>query len=117
MRTGPVECYKCPNCRNTLSKGSLLSGNTIGAKLFSDGKQIAPMLPEFPMITICTECDTIFWLNKKTEVKNRNPVKILLHKIMKVKNSSHVNIERARFLTISEYLAALENEKNRSSLP
>jgi hypothetical protein len=49
-----------------------MSGNTFGAKVFSDMKRVAPMLPEFPRITICPKCNTIFWLSKAEEVGTKD---------------------------------------------
>ena len=63
MLPGPDIIYKCPHCGDFLKRGSLVSGNTFGAKLYSDGKQIAPMLPDFPNLTKCKKCNNIFWLN------------------------------------------------------
>ena len=68
MIPGPEYIYKCPNCGNLLSRGSLMSGNTFGAKLFSDGKRITPMLPEFPNLTKCKKCNRFIWVNKLQEV-------------------------------------------------
>ena len=68
MIPGPNLIYKCPKCKKTVYRGSLRSGNTLGAKLFSDGKRIAPMLPEFPFIVKCKECNTFFWLNDKNKI-------------------------------------------------
>src|SRR5574344_1230270 len=61
MLLGPNYVYKCPNCGNLITKGSLMSGNTFGAKIFSDGKRIAPMLPEFPNLTKLKEIGTYEW--------------------------------------------------------
>jgi len=65
---GPDYIYECPKCSNLLKKGSIMSGNTIGSTLYSDGKMIAPMLPEFPNLTKCKKCDTILWLSEMKEV-------------------------------------------------
>jgi hypothetical protein len=59
---GSTYIYKCPFCSTLIKNGSNLTGNTIGAALFSDGKMIAPMLPEFPNLTKCKKCNFIFWL-------------------------------------------------------
>lgn len=45
-----------------------MSGNTFDAKIFSDGKTNAPMLPDFPDLTKCKKCNTIFWLSKLKEI-------------------------------------------------
>ena len=50
-----------------------MSGNTFGAHLYSDGKQEAPMLPDFPEITRCRKCDVIFWLVKLEEIGTYYP--------------------------------------------
>lgn len=49
-------------------RGSLMSGNTFGAELYSDGKQVAPMLPEFPTIAKCRTCHGFFWFSELTPV-------------------------------------------------
>jgi hypothetical protein len=51
MRPGPDYIFECPKCSTLIKRGSLKSGNGFGAKLFSDGKQVAPRLPEFPKLT------------------------------------------------------------------
>ena len=63
MMPGPDYIYQCPKCSNLLRKGSLWSGNTYGGELYSDGKIVAPMLPEFPNLTKCKKCDEILWLS------------------------------------------------------
>jgi len=51
MMPGPDIIYKCPKCGSFLKNKSLMSGNTIGACHYSDGKVIAMMMPEYPYIT------------------------------------------------------------------
>ena len=96
MLFGLDQYYQCPKCSNILYKGSLISGNTMGAKLYSDGKEIAPMLIEFPVISKCSKCNTIFWLENEIEIEN------------------HKDSEKAEFLTISDYQTALKNKLFRS---
>lgn len=64
MIPGPDIFYKCPKCGAYLYTHSLTSGNTLGARTYSDGKMEAPMLPEYPNITSCGECGTIVMLNR-----------------------------------------------------
>ena len=59
--------FECPVCGSCVSRPSMHSGNTLGAKLYSDGKQEAPTLPELPMITKCFLCGNIYWLNQSTQ--------------------------------------------------
>ena len=76
-----------------------MSGNTFGAKIFSDGKRIAPMLPEFPDLTKCKKCDTIFWLSKLKEIGTYQ---------WGDKNSSNwEKADNADFLDIEDYFKAL----------
>lgn len=99
MLPGPTYVYQCPGCSHLLANDSLLSGNTFGAKLYSDGKQFAPMLPVFPRLTRCPSCDTIFWLNKSTEAGSYS-----------WGDNSHPEWEqadKAEFLQLPEYFVAL----------
>ncbi len=65
MLPGPQLIYQCPVCKGLLAKGSLMSGNTFGGTFYSDGRFFAPMMPQFPQISRCAECGSIFWLNEK----------------------------------------------------
>ena len=96
----PLMSLKCPKCEHLLLRGSLLSANNIGADLYSDGKQIGLMMRDFPEVTICEKCNTIFWL-KNSELMVT--VKEAEKKKLPVKNATDV-----RFLTIAEYFRALE---------
>jgi len=99
MTPGPNYVYKCPNCGNLLTKESIISGNTFGAKIFSDGKRIAPMLPEFPDLTKCKKCNTIFWLSKLKEIGTYNWGDNV--------NSEWENAEEVEFLEIEDYFNAI----------
>lgn len=103
MIPGPIKNFECPKCKNIMSKNTLKSGNTFGAKLYSDGKQIARMFPAFPLITKCSKCNTIFWLNSETKTETKNPN----------------GFNWANFLTISELFSALildENSKKENEI-
>ena len=62
MLPGPPQTIYCPHCETILSYDSLTSGNTFGATLWSDGKQVAPMMPLPPEIAKCPSCAGCFWL-------------------------------------------------------
>jgi len=62
MIPGPELIYKCPKCGECVMTGSIISGNTSCSIRYSDFKLIAPMLPDFPKITKCKICKTIYWL-------------------------------------------------------
>jgi hypothetical protein len=104
MILGTYLIYKCPNCGRTTRRGNIISGNTFGSVLYSDGKQIAPMLPEFPYFIKCEKCKTFYWLNdenKAGEYEGRERFYRLKDE-SKWKDSDH-----ARFLSSDEYLEAI----------
>jgi hypothetical protein len=45
-----------------------VSGNTIGAVLFTDGKRHAPMFPDHPQLAKCPVCGGLFWVQEAVEV-------------------------------------------------
>ena len=47
---------------------SLLSGNTFGAELWSDNKQIAPMFPEISFVQKCPHCGK-YYITERQEAK------------------------------------------------
>lgn len=63
MIPGPVLIIPCPICSFPGKKRTLISGNTFCAELWSDGKKIAPMLPEYPWIVKCKNCSKFFYTN------------------------------------------------------
>ena len=95
MIPGPPELFKCPSCDEILCRGSIMSGNTFGSRLFSDGKTISPMLPDFPQIAECLGCDEILWLegNEVNEADLVYPDKIY--------------VQRAKFLNAFKLNAAI----------
>jgi hypothetical protein len=99
MILGATLVYKCPECGKFFTRGSLHSGNTFHSKIYSDGKRIAPMLPEFPLIIKCTNCKTFFWLIDENYVGKWDS-----EREMKVewKNAGYAN-----FLSADEYNEAI----------
>ena len=62
MIPGPTYIKNCPECSCKLKEETLLSGNTIGAMHWTDGKTEAPMLPHRPQLVMCPDCGTFLWL-------------------------------------------------------
>ena len=63
MQPGPTEIIECLKCRALARVPSLLSGNTIGARWWTDGKMEAMMLPQYPEITRCGACAAFYWVS------------------------------------------------------
>lgn len=91
--------YKCPKCGNLLIKGNLISGNTIGATFYTDGKMYAPMLEQYPNISKCHKCNTILWL--------RTPNLIDSLKWGSSENIDCQEADYAKFLNIEDNFRAL----------
>ena len=60
---------KCGKCSKLIRQHTLLSGNTFGARFYSDMKSEAPMLPSFPLFSKCPNCGEMFWIEKLEIVK------------------------------------------------
>ena len=102
MTPGPTSVYECPICTKLITRGSIMSGNTIGSKLYSDGKSFAPMLPEYPNLTSCKNCQSIFWLKELEEIGNFT--------WRESENLEWKKADQAEFLTINEYFRAIETD-------
>ena len=65
---GPDYVYKCPHCDYLLKNKTLVNSNMGGAVRFSDGQCRGPKLPDFPDLTKCPKCNTIFWTSDLKEL-------------------------------------------------
>jgi hypothetical protein len=68
MMPGNPRILICPFCGKEKEIMSLISGNTFGAELWSDNKQIAPMLPEISYVQKCPHCGK-YYITGRQEVK------------------------------------------------
>ena len=59
---------ECPHCKAHVVQEDTLTGNTIGAKIYTDGKREAKMLPDHPSLVECPKCSTLFWVQESVEV-------------------------------------------------
>jgi len=73
MLPGPTLILACPKCSAPHRSGTLESGNTFGAKVWSDGKMIAPMMPEEPAFTKCSACGTFCWVSDMPQIGSYSP--------------------------------------------
>lgn len=103
MLPGPDQVIACPNCRGLARYFTLRSGNTFGARVWTDGKQVAPMLPRPPAVVKCLHCAKCYWLEDAEKIgevgdweNSDQPV-----------NPEWVNAEHVEEPTVLEYDAAI----------
>ncbi len=65
---GPTLIKKCNSCKGLMKQRTIASGNTLGAKYWTDGKVDAPMLPITPEVVACPHCRKVQWINDLEEV-------------------------------------------------
>jgi hypothetical protein len=97
MIPGAPEVVTCPACGAKHFRETMISGNTFGAKYYSDGKMVAPMLPEYPIVTRCHSCSALFKIKKELISGN-----IMDHSHVK---DGHPFVE---FLAVDDYFQAIE---------
>lgn len=68
MLPGPTKVRKCPSCGQLLKQRTISSGNTVGARYWTDGVMNARMLPRTPAIVKCPHCAEVSWLADFEEV-------------------------------------------------
>lgn len=59
---------ECPGCKTKIIEKTMLSGNTFGARYWTDGKREAPMLPDYPALVKCPKCSLLFWIDDTKEI-------------------------------------------------
>jgi hypothetical protein len=59
---------ECPHCKAHVIEEDTLSGNTVGAKIYTDGKREAKMLPDHPALVKCPVCGGLFWVEEAVKV-------------------------------------------------
>ncbi len=99
MIPGPILILQCPECKKLIKRRTLASGNTFGAKHYSDDKVEAPHLPALPVLSKCTHCDTIFWLEDIEEIGS--------YSYGETKDEEWEAAEYAKFLDIDDLFRAL----------
>lgn len=65
MQPGKPQILTCPFCGKEKEIMSLMSGNTFGSMLWSDNKQIAPMMPEMSYVQKCPHCGKYYIRNRQ----------------------------------------------------
>jgi hypothetical protein len=111
MLPGPTIIISCPHCGQYAKKRTLISGNTFGSELWSNGKRIAPMLPEFPSLVLCKKCDKFYWVMDAKEVEKVNEF-VLFEADDQPEIEKWKNVDYVEFPTFHEYYKALELGKD-----
>ena len=60
---------KCSYCTGAIEVEQLNSGNTFGAKYWTDGKREAPMLPDTFWLVKCPHCKALLWIDEQEEIE------------------------------------------------
>ena len=107
MNPGPIEIVECPACGECQLRKTLLSGNTLGARFFTDGKRIAPMLPEFPTFVKCHDCGVFFKIDDKVISNRVSRIEVYKKLEHSETGKNSFKMPFVQFLTVEEYLQAL----------
>lgn len=65
MLPASPQIVKCPFCGAEKELLSLMSGNTFGARYWSDNKRDAPMLPQVSFVQKCPKCSKYYILSRQ----------------------------------------------------
>lgn len=67
-RHTPDLVLECPKCKTIARHPGLFRGGMAGARMWTDGRIHAPMIPDIPSITRCGHCDATYWIADATEI-------------------------------------------------
>lgn len=73
MTPGPTIVRKCSACGTLIAELTIASGNTCGARFWTDGKREAPMLPDALWLVKCAHCGALIWINEQKKVGELGP--------------------------------------------
>lgn len=68
MLPGKSIILKCSACKKLIEQETISSGNTFGARYWTDGKEDTPMLPDAPQFVKCGHCATLIWIDEQLKV-------------------------------------------------
>jgi len=64
-----IEIIECPKCKTQYKQKTLLSSNTFGYTLWTDGRFISPHDPNLPSLMKCKNCKTLIDIDELEPVK------------------------------------------------
>jgi hypothetical protein len=73
MTPGPTIVLKCSACGDQIAQPTIGSGNTFGARFWTDGKREAPMLPDDLWLVTCPHCGALVWIDELEQVGEMEP--------------------------------------------
>lgn len=73
MTPGPTIVRECSACGKHIAQYTIGSGNTFGARFWTDGKRDAPTLPDEPWLVKCPHCSTLVWIYEQRQVGEIEP--------------------------------------------
>ena len=73
MIPGPTIIRKCSSCNKHIAEKTIESGNTFGARFWTDGKRHAPMLPDQPLLVRCPHCSSLVWIGEQEKLGEHSP--------------------------------------------
>lgn len=68
MILGPTIIRECSVCGKHISQSSMVSGNTFGARFWTDGSIDAPMLLDNSWLIKCQHCASLVWIDEQKQV-------------------------------------------------
>jgi len=68
MLPGPTIFRRCPQCGVQLKQWSYASGNAFGARYWTDGRCLGPMLSDTSPLAKCPRCGHVLWLADAEEI-------------------------------------------------
>ena len=101
MTPGPNKILKIPVTGNLIKIHTIGSGNTFGARLWTDGKMEAPMMPDIPLIRRHPDTGEVFWCDECEEVASEDPFR---------KESKYAEVPYAGEVGDTELEAELDSE-------
>lgn len=72
MKPGPDIIRRCSKCGDLIKEETMESGNTFGARIWTDGYMTAPMMIQQPRYICCPHCDQAVWLDEQEVVFKRH---------------------------------------------
>lgn len=103
MLPGCTIIRKCSACAGPIEEQTIESGNTIGAKHWTDGKLEAPMLPDMFWLVICPHCHAPLWLDEIEEIETLEIFELWSESL----ESRYPNISIYKSPSVHDYFAIL----------